>query len=276
LFLAHGCGGSATDFFDKSKMCKECIGQPVERYIAQQALSRGLAVIAISSNDRFGNKCWDDDDVAPVRFALTEIMKKEGLGGKKLLAIGASSGGGFVGQFAGRMPAQDPLKPAAVAVQIMGLNEHTLSIPHFPPVAFWHMPKDSHLEPHIVANIAQLKKKYFPVHDQTCNPLQVGDTFFSDWTRMIDEKASAEIVKTLRDEKWIDAQGYLTKDPRRYALDLEMMLRDIPPVASGKVKLKADSAPLPELLNTAYAQHSWCAEGLEGVFAFLFKHAGLT
>eukprot|EP00960_Hanusia_phi_P063110 765372-Hanusia_phi.AAC.1 len=40
------CSHSATDFFDKSDDCKECIGLPIERKIVSAALDKSLSVIA--------------------------------------------------------------------------------------------------------------------------------------------------------------------------------------------------------------------------------------
>ncbi len=56
LFMAHGCSHGATDFFDKSKDCVDCIGLPVERRLVLAALKKGFFVVAISSNDRIGSR----------------------------------------------------------------------------------------------------------------------------------------------------------------------------------------------------------------------------
>ena len=48
LFMAHGCSHAATDFFDKSQDCKDCIGLLVERRLVQAALQRGFFVVALS------------------------------------------------------------------------------------------------------------------------------------------------------------------------------------------------------------------------------------
>jgi hypothetical protein len=56
LFMAHGCSHAATDFFDKSKDCVNCIGLPVERRLVLAALQKGFFVVAVSSNDRIGSR----------------------------------------------------------------------------------------------------------------------------------------------------------------------------------------------------------------------------
>lgn len=52
LFMAHGCSHAATDMFDKSDSCLECIGLPIEKRIVRAALEKGFAVIAVTSSDR--------------------------------------------------------------------------------------------------------------------------------------------------------------------------------------------------------------------------------
>ena len=53
LFMAHGCNHAATDMFDRSDSCRECIGLPVEKGIVRAALQKGFAVLAVSSTSRF-------------------------------------------------------------------------------------------------------------------------------------------------------------------------------------------------------------------------------
>lgn len=57
LVVFHGCSHRATDFFPASTTCKKCIGLPVERTIAMAAIRRGIAVLAISSQNA-EHKCW--------------------------------------------------------------------------------------------------------------------------------------------------------------------------------------------------------------------------
>ena len=52
LFIAHGCSHAATDMFDHSESCEQCIGLPIEKRIVRSALKKGFAVVAVTSSDR--------------------------------------------------------------------------------------------------------------------------------------------------------------------------------------------------------------------------------
>ncbi len=71
LLTFHGCGHGAVDFFPKSAGCPKCIGLAEEVNITRTALARGLALVAVSSADRDGSRCWDaskgSEDVLAVR-----------------------------------------------------------------------------------------------------------------------------------------------------------------------------------------------------------------
>ncbi len=63
--------------------------------------ARGYVVIAISSADRKGSKCWDtsspdSEDGKKIAKILNDFLANEGLSDKPLYALGASSGGAFV------------------------------------------------------------------------------------------------------------------------------------------------------------------------------------
>ncbi|RCU28013.1 hypothetical protein DVA81_19915, partial [Acinetobacter baumannii] len=45
LFLAHGCNGRASNFWDRSLSCPNCVGLPEERLIVFHALTRRFAVL---------------------------------------------------------------------------------------------------------------------------------------------------------------------------------------------------------------------------------------
>jgi hypothetical protein len=53
LFMAHGCSHAATDMFDRSEACTQCIGLPIEKRIVRAALAKGFAVLAVTSQDRY-------------------------------------------------------------------------------------------------------------------------------------------------------------------------------------------------------------------------------
>ena len=54
----HGCNYAATDMFDRSDSCLECIGLPAEKSSVHTALQEGFAVLTVSSTDRFTCNLW--------------------------------------------------------------------------------------------------------------------------------------------------------------------------------------------------------------------------
>jgi hypothetical protein len=280
LLLAHGCGGSATDFFDEcggsESQQEKCIGQPVERHLVLTSLAQGLAVVAISSSDRDNSRCWSFDDVGMVKDGLANLRKLEpDISELPLLAIGASSGGSFVSMLAASFKSDDPLRVRSVAVQIMGVSPRDLEASGAATV-MWHMPRDGGIGSIVERNVAKLKEmNKQPWMEVLCEPLSVGPDFFSRWSHKIDEATSKDIVGALTEAGFLDGEGKLTKDPRKNPEWRKALESRVEAVKSGAVSLVADASPVPELLNTAYGVHSWCTEGADRVLAFLVKHGGV-
>lgn len=147
LFLAHGCSHAATDFFDKGARCEQCIGLPIERRIVRESLKRGYTVVAISSIDREGAKCWHPTVDAPrIARGLEFVAETARLGRLPILALGASSGGRMVHELAASdlpdaLAAPGRKRLAAAAVQIMPIPIEGVD-DEYPPAILWHMPRD--------------------------------------------------------------------------------------------------------------------------------------
>ena len=78
-------------------------GLPEEVRLREAALGLGYAVLAVSSADRTGSRCWDTQldaaqsaDSRAVAAILEEVAARERLAGLPVYALGASSGGAFV------------------------------------------------------------------------------------------------------------------------------------------------------------------------------------
>ena len=60
ILLAHGCSHGAVDFWPRDRVrCPRCKGLPEEARIVRAALARDFFVVALSSADRRGSRCWD-------------------------------------------------------------------------------------------------------------------------------------------------------------------------------------------------------------------------
>ena len=78
-------------------------GLPEDVRVRKKAVRQGYAIIAISSLDRRGRRCWDvkldptaSVDGKHVAEILGTVRQREGLEQAPLYALGASSGGAFV------------------------------------------------------------------------------------------------------------------------------------------------------------------------------------
>jgi hypothetical protein len=195
LLLAHGCSHSALDFWPPSPGCPGCLNLPEEVHIVRRALARGYAVVAISSADRDGSRCWaplargadgapgPGPDVIQVRAALGALLPREGLAAAPLFALGASSGGAFVLALAAFV------RLSGVGCQIMALppdlllqlaesarsappavpgGARRLSAPAadaagtgapggYPPALFVHMPRDARTAAAVASDVAALR-----------------------------------------------------------------------------------------------------------------------
>ena len=104
LFVAHGCGHAATDFFPRSDRCPTCAGLPEESRLVAKALKRRLAVAAVSSR----GGCWRPSLDAPrVRAAprgSASARRTAAPRGRAHVRVRREPGGAFVGALPSRRP----------------------------------------------------------------------------------------------------------------------------------------------------------------------------
>ncbi|CAI9296515.1 unnamed protein product [Lactuca saligna] len=126
LFLAHGCNGRASNFWDKSPNCNHCVGLPEERLIVLEALARKFAVLTVSSK----GKCWSlMKEPLVVKRIIKWWVEKQNLENLPLVALGASSGGYFVSMLATKM------KFSSIALMIAeGVYDRIDITNHYPPM----------------------------------------------------------------------------------------------------------------------------------------------
>ncbi|KAE8668150.1 putative Protodermal factor 1.3 [Hibiscus syriacus] len=150
LFLAHGYGLRAVDFWERSIERPECVGLPEDRLLVLHALARKFAVLTISS----AGKCWTfEKERLVVEDIITWWVKKHNLGKLPLVALGASS--------------ED-----------------------YPPTLFVHMPKDTSRKWKITNFMGVLRSKGVDVAEIECMELPLSPTFLSDRIRGFDQTVS--------------------------------------------------------------------------------------
>eukprot|EP01004_Peranema_trichophorum_P005505 NODE_4362_length_1179_cov_53.969697_g3853_i0.p1 GENE.NODE_4362_length_1179_cov_53.969697_g3853_i0~~NODE_4362_length_1179_cov_53.969697_g3853_i0.p1 ORF type:complete len:348 (+),score=65.73 NODE_4362_length_1179_cov_53.969697_g3853_i0:58-1101(+) len=246
VFLAHGCSHSATDFWDKSPNCPSCIGLPEDKALRQGLINSGYAVIAISSQDREGSKCWNpEDDIDPVKNGLKSLIQRERMDQLPIYGIGISSGGGFVTFLS------QSFKFDAIEVQIMGTLDEMIS-KSFPPTLFTHMPRDSRMANIIHKNMETLKSHAVRSAEIKVHPMPLSPDFFSNRVPEISPPLSAAIYKALVNASYLNEKGFLIEDPRGTKWR-EVLRKSIPELKD--TNMKPDESAIPEVMNVAYARH---------------------
>lgn len=261
LLLAHGCSHSATDFFPASAGCPACTGLPEEALISAAALRAGFLVVAVSSENR-ETKCWSPEVDGP---RVSAVLKKllAGKEEKPLYALGASSGGAFVAH----LPDYEP-RVAALEVQIMAASFASLRRP-FPPSRWVHMPVDAGMASGVTAVVAALRLENRPVEEVQLSPQPVTPAFLRARIPALGGAAET-VVAALRGADLLDKRGFLVSDPRgRVGAAWRAALKGLD---VGGDSLEADSSPLAEVLNVAWARHEISSERIEETLAFFRKH----
>lgn len=206
LFLAHGCNGRASNFWDKSPKCPYCVGLPEERLITLHALARRFAVLAVSSAGR----CWSfGEERVIVKDIIEWWLAKQRLTKLPLVALGASSGGYFVSVLA------TDLRFSSITIMIaegmFGKIDITSS---YPPTLFVHMPKDEARKHRIDKHLRDLKAKGIAVEEIKCMEFPLTRSYFADRIPGIDSAISMELFNLFMDKGFIDKNGYMMNDGR--------------------------------------------------------------
>lgn len=207
LFLAHGCGGQAANFWDRSPACPNCVGLPEERLIVLHALYRKFAVLTISST----GKCWSfGKEKETVKWIIKWWIEKNNLGKLPLTAMGASSGGYFVSALAAEM------RFSSIVIMIAEGVFEQMGVPEvYPPTLFIHMPKDRFRKKSIEMNMEALRRKSVDVREIKCMGLPLTPNFLSDRIPGLDQKFSIQLFAVLQANNFIDENGYMRKDGRK-------------------------------------------------------------
>eukprot|EP01062_Namystynia_karyoxenos_P083199 TRINITY_DN9523_c0_g1_i1.p1 TRINITY_DN9523_c0_g1~~TRINITY_DN9523_c0_g1_i1.p1 ORF type:complete len:419 (+),score=97.42 TRINITY_DN9523_c0_g1_i1:81-1259(+) len=273
----HGCQHSATDFWPSSGNCPECLGLPEELRLTRAALSRGLAAVAISSQDRELSRCWEfhappsrEGDVRPVTDVLSALRQRWHAEQFPLYVIGASSGGAFV------QVLPHHLAVSGVVAQIMRPLGAILGRPPkrgpYPPLLFVHMPRDEGTAAEIEAIVGTRRVPGMPstVAEVQIPARAVSESLLLRAPGMTPQRAQLLLV-ALRRLGLCDSAGRLHEDPRQSGW--QRALHGDTPAATVLRELNdslvPDASPLSELLNLAWAQHEIASDGIDEILAWL-------
>ncbi|GAV65163.1 hypothetical protein CFOL_v3_08678 [Cephalotus follicularis] len=261
LFLAHGCDGRASNFWDKSLNCPKCVGLPEERLLVLHALARKFAVITISSAGR----CWT---LGKEKLIVKDIIRwwvvRNKLEKLPLVALGASSGGYFVSSLATN------LRFSSITLMIAeGVFDRVDITEDYPPTLFVHMPKDIHRQRKISEYLKILRDKGIDVADIECMEFPLSPNFLADRIPDLDLTVSAKLFELFQNKGFIDKKGYMVDDGRETRW--REALRE-----TNSLSLVMNLVPhIQEELNVAFAYHEMTSLQSERIFDWFETHMSI-
>lgn len=259
LFIAHGCQGSATHFWDKSPNCAECLGLPEERIIVMNALSKGYAVVAISST----RDCWSiATDKEKVMVTLSHWILEKGLDKLPVAALGASSGGYFVSALAREY------RFSSIVIMISEGLFRTMRINvHYPATLFVHMVKDKRRANLVKEAMEMLRSKGVVTKEVKCYQEPVTPHYFTKIPG-VSAITSERIHQALKHSDILDKENYMMMDGR--SMNWMVPLRGRRTMQ--EEHYKQWDMHMRELLNLAFGFHETTSFQSDEIFAWLDTH----
>ncbi|BBN09541.1 hypothetical protein MPTK1_4g20580 [Marchantia polymorpha subsp. ruderalis] len=262
VFFAHGCYGRSTFFWDTHPNCENCTGMPEERLLTLNSLSRGYAVIAVSSTA----ECWKASvDVPKVVTVLKSWTARYRLEHLPVVALGASSGGYFVSILA----AQYKFQSLVIQISYLGKVDGMVIDSTYPPTLFVYMPKDTRLALRIKDSRNLLRSKGVETDEVLCTELKVTPHFFSNKIPAINDDVSEKLVAVFKDYGLLNHAGYMKLDGRSSGWIGPVRKRNVLPFAMRR-KLERH---LEEELNLAYAFHEMTSVPAEAILDWFDAHS---
>jgi hypothetical protein len=268
VLLFHGCQHGGMDWFQL----------PEEQRIVKFLLAQGHAVVAFSSQQRTGSRCWSNvfpattnPDVQHITNAFPKILQTKFHGDTTslpLYAIGASSGGTFITilsqklSFAGLEVMISPGHAGAIKWMAEQKQIKTKAAP--PRIAFVYMPKDTtSAGTQQIARRQELLRDCCQVATYKSHPQPVTGKWLSDRIDNLSLDQANTLVNQLVDVAVLDEETHFLVQDSRSAWNSQ-----IKKLAS-KLGLGGLTLPsLQELFNLADGGHELTSEHIAEVFAF--------
>jgi len=280
FFIAHGCKHQATDLFTeigpdgwRFEACPasnfgRCLGLPEEVRLRQAARARGYVVAAVSGGSG-RQSCWHTAaDLPRVAAALRRVRAAEGLPETApVLALGASSGGAFVGRLAGPLAGGGLPHLRCIVPQIM-------SVGGYPnrgvPALFVHMARDRYTAEEVRADVRELEGAGVRVGEIAVEPMAVTAELLS---RCLAESLAHDVATALREHGLVDDRGHLLGDSRA-----RRWVRSVRRALAGRSDdtLAPDESCIAELMNVAWAQHEMTSEYAGEILDFCEEIGGYS
>jgi len=275
VFVAHGCMHQGTDLFSdvgpdgwRFEACSRsnfgrCLGLPEEVRLRQSARKRGYLVMAVSGGSG-RQSCWSQVDVHRVRQAIQHVKSVEGLlEDSPVLAIGASSGGAFVGHLAAPLSAGGLPHVRCIVSQIMSTRH---SENRGVPTMFVHMPQDGRTAQAVSADILRLQTEGIRTAEIKVEPSPVTPELLAPCLVL---DVAQDVVTALHRHGLVDERGFLELDSRT-----RRWVRPVRHAISGKSDdtLDPDESCISEILNVAWASHEFTSRHAGDMLDFCEEH----
>jgi len=276
VFVAHGCMHQGTDIFSdvgpdgwRFEACSSsnfgrCLGLPEEVRLRQAARKRGYLVMAISGGSG-RQSCWRSQvDVHRAREAIQHVKSMEGLPeDSPVLAIGASSGGAFVGHLAAPLSAGGLPHLQCIVSQIMSTRH---SENRGVPTMFVHMPQDGRTAQAVSADILRLQKEGIRTAEIKVEPSPVTPELLAP---CIGLEVAQDVVTALHGHGLVNEQGFLELDSRA-----RRWVRPVRHAIAGRSDdtLDPDESCVSEILNVAWASHEFTSQHTGDMLDFCEEH----
>lgn len=259
FFFAHGCNHQGTDFFSDvgpdgwifeacaSSNSGQCLGLPEEVRLRQAVRARGYVAMAVSGGSG-RRSCWDmRKDPIRVARAIRHVQAEEGLPEDvPVLAIGASSGGAFMGTLAAPLESGGLPRLKCIVPQISALaGGRNRGV----PTLFVHMPRDEMRDMYVKADMLDLAAEDVRTAEIRVQPIPVTALLLE---RCLSADVATVVLESLRHGGHLDREGYQKYNSRARTW-VSAVSRALPPSVNDTLKL--DESCLAELMNVAWAEH---------------------
>jgi len=165
FLIAHGCSHQASDIFSTvgpdgwtMEACHttevgRCLGLPEESQLRRVALARGYITMAVSSTGP--GRCWTKEDRRRVLAAVEHVRLQELVSNATVFAMGASSGGAFVGLLSESVASGGLPSLQCIIPQISDLSGTNRGV----PTLFIHMARDRRVGERVASDMESLKRQ---------------------------------------------------------------------------------------------------------------------
>jgi len=270
VFIAHGCMHQATDIFSDvghdGWRFEACEGSNFGRQVAR---ARGYLVMAVSGGSGV-QSCWNSrSDVSNVGKAVRRVRELEHLPESlPIFAVGASSGGSFVGRLAATLDQGGLPGLQCIVPQIMGIRAAQGGNRRGVPTLFVHMPRDARTAAAVEMDIADLQSDGVRTKEIRVDPKPVTAELLQ---ACLSPDAASDVAAAVKAAGLLDVQGLLKKDARS-----RLWVVPVRRALAGRSEdsLAPDESCLAEVFNVAWAMHEFTAEHSEMMLDFCEVAAG--